>query len=107
MEDLFIFKDGDEMDIDCFKIHVAPADIDVVNVIVDFDPSFNGKLNYQYIYNGIEGSLQTLITGGDNIFTKDGFDDPESLIEEDVFFRIIPADEDIKCTYGIKCLNEL
>lgn len=107
MTDLFIFKDGDNKDVDCFKICEIPAsaDLEVVNVIVSFDSLYNGKLKYEYIYesNKISG---TLINNENNYFLKENFGtDITSTDLKNIYFRIIPED-DIKCTYSITYTNK-
>lgn len=101
MTDLFIFKNRENKDIDSFKINVAPNDVSaVINVTVKFDPSFNGKLKYEYIYNNEVKSTGFLRNNFPNYFSKGYFTNTTSTTKEDVYFRITPT-EDLECTYSI------
>ncbi len=103
MTDLFIFKNGTEKDIDTFKIHVAPADIDVVNVTVTSSSEINGKLKYEFIYKGNVESGGTISSGFPNPFIKKLFGNSQTSEEpEDIIFIITPiSEENIEITYDI------
>ncbi len=103
MTDLFIFKNEEVRDADCFKIVEIPDNIAVINVTVVFPAEFNTKLTYEYIYNGSVKYSGSLVSNNPNYFLKNGFTNPALTEADKVYFRIIPAEavDDFECTYDI------
>lgn len=106
MTDLFIFRQGELKDTDCFQISIVPSSYEEIGVRVDFLPEFNGKIGYEFIYNGAVISSGQLFTGTTVRQVKTVFSNPGSTLSEKVYFRMYPL-QDLECTYSITYINSL